>query len=292
MPAENGEEFETRVQHYSVLVVVVRRERIAGLLGSSGDAQLVAVLHGSAQNFRLPVGALAERGCFLVGIAALVAIVLLLELCPLRGVEQAEMAADVACSHVEGVADAWPPSTRLAALGGYEDNTVGTARTVDGRGRHVLEHLHALYVVGIDCRQRVQTALYAAQSGAAVGCILEVDEAVDDVERLVRGVHRVSSAYAYLAAGTGLSTGCHHTQTCHLPHKCRIERWSKRLLEHIALDSGHAARELGALLGAVANDNHLRQPPGILAQAYHYQRVALAHFHTLAFVAHIAHADV
>ena len=39
---------------------------------------------------------------------------------------------------------------RLASLGGDDNHAVGTCRTIDGGGRSILQHVYALYVVGVD----------------------------------------------------------------------------------------------------------------------------------------------
>ena len=59
--------------------------------------------------------------------------------------------------------------TALPLLRGDEDDAVGTTRAVYGGGRHVLQHLHTLDIVGVDGDQRIKAA----------GCILPVSHDLD-----------------------------------------------------------------------------------------------------------------
>ena len=51
----------------------------------------------------------------------------------------------------------------LSALGGDEYHAVGTAHTIDGRGRSILEHGDALYLVGIKVVERAFHTVYLQQ---------------------------------------------------------------------------------------------------------------------------------
>ena len=214
---------EPRVKHNTVLIGIVGREGIAVLCPRARDAQLVTLLGGGAQHGLLPVGALAECTDFSVAVSGLVAEIVFLQLCPLGGAEQVQFLADAAGADVVGVADVRLVLAGLALTGGYHNHAVGAARAIDGRGRHVFQHLHALNVVGVDGCQRVQSAGQSAQAGAAVGCILEIDEAVDHIEGFVRCVYRVTATDADLIFGSGLSARCRHVQSGHLSAQGAVE---------------------------------------------------------------------
>ena len=252
----------------------------------------MTLLGGGAQHGLLPVGALAECTDFSVAVSGLVAEIVFLQLCPLGGAEQVQLLADAACTDVIGIADVRLVLAGFALPGGYQNHAVGSARAIDGRGRHVFQHLHALNVVGVDGCQRIQSAGQPAQSGAAVGSILEIDEAVDYIEGFVRSVHRVASTDAYLTFSSGLSAGCRHVQSGHLSAQGTVQRGCLRLAEHVGPDRRNAARQLGTSLCAVAHHHYFREMACVFLQADVDQRVASDDAHPLVLVAHVAHADL
>ena len=71
-----------------------------------------------------------------------------------------------------------------ALLGGDNDNTVGSAGTVDGGGRCILEDGEALDVLRVDGGQRVTHA-----GNAVIGN----GQAVDDIQRVVGCVQGCSA---------------------------------------------------------------------------------------------------
>ncbi len=88
---------ETGIDHYAVLVGIVGGEGIAALGGAAAHRQLVCLAKGRAKHGSLPVGAGTESRDLLIGIAALVVEICLLESSPFAGRHQVEFL----CRHVE-----------------------------------------------------------------------------------------------------------------------------------------------------------------------------------------------
>ena len=176
----------------------------------------MTLLDGGAQHGVLPVCTLAQCGNISVGVATLIAEVVLLVLCPLRGGEQVEFLGYV--THTQGVMIVHVSLTlaQLTFLSGDKDYAIGAARTIDSSGRYVLQDFNTLDVVGVDGGQGIQAALDSTDTCAVVGCILEVDKAINYVKRFIRGIHGVTTTDADMTIGTRLSTTCCHSQTCHL----------------------------------------------------------------------------
>ena len=248
----------------------------------------MTLLDGGAQHGILPVGTLAEGGNLLIRITAFVAPVVLLELCPFGGVEQVELLADVAHADIIGIVDVRLTVAALPLLRGDEDDAVGTARAVDGGGRDVLQHLHALDVVGVDGGQRVKATLDTAQARRACAGILEIDEAVDDVERLVGGVDRVAATDADMTVGTRLSAAGRHVKARHLSTQSTVEGRCLGLTEDIGLHLRHATRQLRPLLRAVTHHDDLVEFMVFLLQRHDEVLVVALHADGLLFVTHVA----
>ena len=262
------------------------REGVAVLFARARDAQLVALLDGCAQNGVLPVGAATQSSNLFVGVAALVAEIIFLKLRPFRCVEQFEPFADAACADIVGVIDVRCLVASLSLFGCHQNDAVCAARAVDGRCRHVFQHLNALNVVRVDGCQRVQAALDAAHARASLRRVFEIDEAVNHIQRLVRSVHRVAAADADLAVGARLTATCRHVQASNLSAQSAVERCRLRLSDDFGLDRGHAARQLRAFLRAVAHHNHLAQLVQIFSQLNFNRFRCLVNVDFLRAVAH------
>ena len=185
----------------------------------------MALLQGGAQHGILPVGAFAEGGYLVVGIAALVGPIVLLEPCPFGGVQQIKLLADIAKANIIGIVNVCLTVAALSLLRSDENDTIGTTRAVDGRCRDIFQHLDTFDVVGIDGSQRIKAALDAAQTRRTNTGILEIDKAIDDVERLVRSIHGVAATDADMTVGTRLTAAGRHVKACHLSAQRTVERW-------------------------------------------------------------------
>ena len=175
---------------------------------------------------------------------------------------------------------------RLAFFGRYQNHAVRAARPVNGCCRDVFQHLNRLNVVGVDRRERIQAALNRAQARARVGRVLEIDEAVNHVERLVARIHRVTAADADVAVGARLSAACRNGQSRNLSAQSLVNRWRRRAADGFGFDRGHAARQLRAFLRAVAHNNHLAQLVQVLCQLNLNGFRCLVHVDFLRAVAH------
>ena len=129
-----------------VVTALLRTPRIVGRIGLRGSI-LEKLAH--------PVGALAQLGGVVEeGILGLTSGThhLVVQRGELRGVEQRQGALQL----IEPVGHFQIQVVAFlrASLGGDDNHTVGTARTVDGRGRGILEDVDALHVVHVDHVQR------------------------------------------------------------------------------------------------------------------------------------------
>ena len=98
-----------------------------------------------------------------------------------------------------------------------------------------------------------------ANACAVVGCVSEIDKTIDHIKRFVRGVDRVATADTDMTVGSWLSTTRSHCKSCNLSTQGSVERGCRCLLKDVCLDSGHATRQLVALLSTVAYHDNLVQ---------------------------------
>ena len=248
---------EPRIEHDAVLVGVVGGEGVAALVGAAIDGEFVCLLHGCPEHGILPVCSFAECLDLFVGIASLVVEIGLLKLCPFGGVEQVEVLAHTAQPDAVAIRDVGFLLTKFPFLGGDEDDTVGTTRTVDGGGTHVLQHFDALDVVGVDGGKRIEAAFDGSQPCPAGGSVFVVDETIDHVKGFVAGIHRVAATDADAALCSWLSAGCGHVQSGHLSAQGSVEGAGCAVLKHVCLDSHDRTCQLCAALGAVAYHDHV-----------------------------------
>ncbi len=158
----------------------------------------------------------------------------------------------------------------LAALGGDDDDTVGTTRTVDGRGRSVFQNVHRLDVGGVEIERR--TIFHAVdQDERVVACEERTGPAQVDVElaaRLTRGLREVHARHFGLHGLHGVG-GSHVFQVARL-------------------DGGNRACEVALLLHGIADDHQFVK---VLVVFFHRDVEARlsGHAYFLFAVAHIAH---
>ena len=140
----------------------------------------------------------------------------------------------------------------LTALGGDEDYTISTTRTVDGGGGCILQDGDVLNVVGRDVADTVN------------------GEAIDDVERVVRLGDGATSTHAdlHLCIGRTLSGGDLHTR--HLTREGLGSVCHGHCLQHIAVDGSYGTRKVFFLHRAVTDDHHVVQTCGLVVEHYIY----------------------
>src|SRR5258708_2036072 len=100
---------------------------------------------------------------------------------------------------------------RLAVLGGDDDEAVGPGRPINGARRRTFEHLDAVDVSRVEVGDAVHLLVLARGDAATrsayrvqavrVGVVVD-DDAVDDIERLVRAIDSIAAANLHLNAAT------------------------------------------------------------------------------------------
>ncbi len=89
-----------------------------------------------------------------------------------------------------------------AALGVDKNHTVGTARTIDGSSRSVLEHLDALDVGRCDIKKCAKVFGRCGREAETLGDVRRVRYTVDYDERVAVVVKRADTAYLDGVLGT------------------------------------------------------------------------------------------
>ena len=261
----HGVALELRFLDDALVFHVVARHIELHILVTLGEGEFVVLLHAGAQKLVHPVD--AGVGAVEVGGEGIGrhAFVVHEGLSIFAGAHYLGNVVSVREANV-GVED----HLRLAgltALGGDEHHAVGTARTVDGGARCVLEHLHALNVLGADA---VEAAL--------------THNAVDHVEGVVALVDGACAAYTYLEVAAGHAAR-HHRDTGNAALQSVLNAGDGLVLERLVVHHSHRACEVGLTHGAVTNDYGLVQ---VGRGALHgYVEAVAAH---LEFAAGIAYA--
>ena len=255
-------------RNHGLVVVVARAEAVAAALRAAGDAHVVIVAHARLVEVVLPVG---------VGLVALLEGVLiesgLLAHLGKRGAVHHGIAVEERLeAHVAVVAHLGRRA--LAALhGGDDDHAVGTARTVDGGCRGVLQDVHRLDVGGVD-----------------VGELPHEGDAVEHDERVVGGRERALTADADLHLGTRLRAGLRHEHTGHAALQCLGSVGGSHLIELLAADVGHRTGDGLAALRAIANHHHLIEAAALVLELHVDGRLR-AHTDFLSHIANVAHHE-
>ena len=164
---------------------------------------------------------------------------LLVQLGELIGVEHVDRLRDVRDAELAVVA--YDGAFSLTALGGDEDDAARAARTVDRRGRSVLEHFEALDVAAFEVRE-----------GAGVA-----RDAVDDVERVVARGRRLDAADADRDVAVGLSAQLEDLHARHLGRHGVAEVGRRHAGEILGLDGRDGRRHVAFVLDAVTYDHHV-----------------------------------
>ncbi len=102
-----------------------------------------------------------------------------------------------------------------ALLGGDDNHTVGTSRTIDGCSRYILQHFYALNIRWIQKSQRIKSGIITLCTCACRGRIVVNYESVNHIEGLIATSDGVTTTDADDAGCTRLTTGSGHVQTCH-----------------------------------------------------------------------------
>ena len=93
----------------------------------------------------------------------------------------------------------------LSTLGGDDDDTIGTTRAIDGRGRHILQHLDRLDVGRINRSQRIEIGASHTVAGIGGRTAIVEQHTVDDIQRLIAGIDGVTATDADIDRCTWLT---------------------------------------------------------------------------------------
>ncbi len=145
----------------------------------------------------------------------------------------------------------------LAFLGGDEDDAVRCARTVDGRGRSVLQNGERSDVVGVDHRQSV---------GHARACVVGHGYAVDDDQRVVARRERCAAADADFGTCAGSSVARDDVHARHLAAQELLRRSKGTAVDFLGLDGDDRTGHVVLLDGAVTDDHHLVERHEVLLE--------------------------
>ena len=151
---------------YTLLAHVVTRDEIFHLLGTTINGDVV-ILDDTSLRCEVvePVGLFA--GSLILGFVGILHIVIkhcltrvlcsrvLITLSHLRTIGEVKLLGKVFNTEVAVVAHR--RLTVLTVLGGNQNNTIGTVRTVDSGSRGILQDFHGLDIVGVDIVERTAT---------------------------------------------------------------------------------------------------------------------------------------
>ena len=142
----------------------------------------------------------------------------------------------------------------LAALGGDENDPVGTARAVDAGRRRILQDFHRLNVVGVDRGERV---VVHGPAVAAQEVVLRDRNAVHHVERIASGRNGSHATDANQAARSGDTGALRDLHTGRLALKGGFEARGADGRDLLAVDLGDGAGDFLLALDAIAHHNHV-----------------------------------
>ena len=210
------------------------------------------------------------------------------EISPLPGIEVAEFLADRAPSEGGIIADVVTPMGTL--LGGDDNHTIGTTRTIDGRCRYILQHFYALNISGIKERQRVESCITTTGTCLVGRHIIIDNESVNHIEGLVTTSDTVTATDADDAGCTRLTAGGRDIQTCHSTLKGTLYR-GILLFQQLIAYRRDAAGEFQALLCTIAHDYHFVQATSIVYQLNLYWFLKIIDIHIQRAIAHIFYSQ-
>ncbi len=243
----------------------------------------MVVRDGRAGSLVLPVG-IVERIAVGIEVAAVVepvgtverpvvAVVFVLVLqtlhegvAPLLGVEHVHLAGHGTDAERALIAHLGAGFTLETALGGHHDDTVGTAGTVDGGSRSVLEYFHRFNVVRVDQRE--------------VGH----HHTVDHIERVGAGIDGRHTADNHTGCrGAQVVRVGEHVDTSGLTAKVVESREVLILCQFFALGHGDGTCDVALAHGTVTHNDHLVKR-GIVGLQGHLQRGSARERHHLVLI--------
>ena len=137
---------------------------------------------------------------------------------------------------------------RVALLCRDDDDTIGTAATIDGGGRSVFQHVEGLDVLRVDDREDVGHTLHA---------IVVDRHVVDDDQRIVAGVEGRAATDADVGLGARRTTLACDSHTGHLTYEQVLGVDHNTLVLAVWFQGGDRSSQVLLLDHAVADDDHL-----------------------------------
>ncbi len=166
-------------------------------------------------------------------------------------------------------------------LGRDDDDAVRGARTIYSRRRGILEHRHALDVVGVDQTEEI--------AGIARDATALQWYAVEHDQRVVAGIERGTATDADGGTGCGRSAVGHDLHTGDLTVDQLFGRGDQALVKVLRLDRRDRSREVAAACGTVTDDHHLIE---VLLLRLQLDGHVGRHIDGLRFVTDVAHDDL
>ena len=239
----------------TLLVQITQGQAVRQVSHTTISTQVVLVGEGRAENQAAPVsGGRTQAGGEGITVGGSHGINLGHERAVFIGRHRIQAVGIVAYAEVADIGDLGILGNG-ALLGGDDDNTIGSAGSVDGGRGGVLQDGEALDVVGVDGGQRVGHTLTAVGSQR---------NAVDNHQRVVGGVQGSGTTHAEGGAGTRTTVAGNHLQAGHLTLEHILGRDDGAAVDFFRLDGGHGTGHIVFLYRAVADHNHLIQEMGIL----------------------------
>ena len=271
----HGEAVEVRTDGDTFLREVTARERILHVVIAAGDVQLVIMHHGILEDFTLPVRTLTQQadiGKLFTRAESddLGTQVLILGI--LTQVQHVQLLGQLLDAEIALVRDAGLSGFALAC--GNHHHAVRRTRTVNGRGRSILQDFHRHDVRRVDGRQDAGVTIRIARNG----------HTVDDVQRLV-AIQRVDTTDAHrntTARGTRVLRHLHAGRTT---LQSLVERRDDGLLDFVLAHRHDRTGQVAALHRTVTHYDHLVQQFGVFFQLHIDHRTL--HLNFLADVAYI-----
>ena len=160
----------------------------------------------------------------------------------------------------------------LTALGGDDDHTVSSTRTVDGTCRCILQHLDGLDVVRRD----------VANSGTH-------GHTVNHVQRS-RRTERTDTTDTHCGVGTGLTVR-RNLHAGHLTFQHSRDVRVRHTLQFVGIHNADRTRQVGLLLDTITYDDHLVEHLGVALHLDLLDNGTSADGNLAVFVTHIAHNE-
>ena len=244
---------------HAFLVEVVQGRPVMRLLRAAGKRDILAARVAGVRKRTLPVrvGSTIERQ--LAGRKVAGFHLIRHEGAVLVAAEEIETPCGVCRSDVGIVVERRSAATSAFRLD--QDDSVGSAATIDGRGRCVLEDGHRFDVVRIDRIERVavEGRVDARRRRTGHARLVLQRHAVDDVERVVAGLDRRAATDTHLRSAARLAVVRGDLHAGHAPLEQLLGVRDDTDVGLVGTDRRHRAGDGFSTLGSVSGDDDVTQ---------------------------------